>query len=147
MKTGALSFVGASTPEEGDANDSVPDFSALSGDADGTRAENGNNTLEVRVEARDTNGNFANQYITYFIQNDTRDDTVDNYVEANDLARLNDDDTDDLVDIEDAEFGQDDNGDNLIISVNGSDRVTVTELEGDGDINTSTFGTFWRGLL
>lgn len=140
-ETGALSFVGASTPEEGDANDSVPDFSALSGDADGTRAENGNNTLEVRVEARDTNGNFANQYITYFIQNDTRDDTVDNYVEANDLARLNDDDTDDLVDIEDAEFGQDDNGDNLIISVNGSDRVTVTELEGDGDINTSTFGT------
>ena len=140
-ETGALSFVGSRAPEQGDANNSIPDFSALSGDADGTRAENGNNTLEVRVEVRDTNGNFANQYVTYFIQNETRDDTVDRYVEADDLARLSDNDTNNLIHIEDAEFGQDDNGDNLVISVNGSDRVTVTELEGDGDINTTFFGS------
>ena len=140
-ETGALSFVGSRRPEEGDANESIPDFSALSGDADGTRPENGNNTLEVRVQVSDGTGDFTNQTVTFYIQNDTRDDTVDQYREADDIARLNDDDTNNLVDITDAEFGQDDNGDNLIISVNGTDRVTVTELEGDGDVNTSFFGT------
>ena len=140
-QTGAISFVGVRHPEEGDANESVPDYSALSGDADGTRPENGNNTLEVRVQVSDGSGNFANQTVTFFIQNDTRDDTVDHYREADDIPRLSDDDTNDIVDLTDAEIGQDDNGDHLLLSVNGTDRVTVTELEGDGDINTSYFGT------
>lgn len=140
-ETGAISFVGVQHPEEGDANESVPDYSALSGDADGTRPENGNNTLEVRVQVSDSSGNFANQTVTFFIQNDTRDDTVDHYREADDIDRMNDDDTNTLTDMIDAEFGQDQNGDNLLISVNGTDRVTVTELEGDGDVSTAFFGT------
>lgn len=140
-ETGALSFVGARAPEEGDANESVPDFSALSGDADGTDPENGNNTLEVVVQVSDGYGGRDSQEITYYIQNDSRDDSVDAYREADDIARLSDDETNDLTDMTDAEYGRDANGDDLIISVDGSDDVTVTELEGDGDINVRTFGT------
>ena len=139
--TGALSFISPTAPQAGDANDSDPDFSALSGDADGTQPENGNNTLEVIVQVRDPSGNTDTQTIDFFIQNDRLDDVVSDYREADDIDRLVDQDTNNLVDMMDAEIGRDDNGDNLLISVNGGDTVTVTQLDGDGDAHTSTFGT------
>ena len=139
--TGELSFIGARAPEEGDANNSVPDYSVLSGDADGTDPENGNNTLEVVVQVTDEFGNTASREITYYIQNDRRDDTVDGYREADDIPRLSDDDTNNLTDITDAEIGQDDNGDFLVISVDGDDHITATQLDGDGDAHASNFGT------
>jgi len=93
------------------------------------------------VQVSDGYGGRDSQEITYYIQNDSRDDSVDAYREADDIARLSDDETNDLTDMADAEYGRDANGDDLIISVDGSDDVTVTELEGDGDINVRTFGT------
>lgn len=139
--TGALSFIGADLPSSNDPSQSEPDYSAISGDADDTQPENGNNTLELIVQVSDPSGNARTQALTYYIQNDDRDDRVEDYKLASQLARVSDTDTNFLTDMIDAAFGRDSNGDVLVLSVDGGDRVSVTELNGMGGATLTSFGT------
>ena len=139
--TGVLSYIDPTAPTKGDANNSDPDFSAPSGDADGTTAANGDNSLEVTVKVSDPAGNSDTETLTFFVQNERRDDVVSDYREADDLARLPHQDTNTLADMTEAAAGQDAQGANLLFSVDGDAVVRVTELAGDGSISTSSFGT------
>ena len=140
-RSGELSYTGATPTLPGNPAASRPDFSAATGDADGTFALHGDNSLQLQLTATDSKGHSTVQQLVYALQNDVSDDTVLGYKQAHDMARLEQSGTNQLPGMTAAGLGTDANGDNLVLSIDGSSAVRVTELNGRGGYSGTSFGT------
>jgi hypothetical protein len=139
--SGEISYIGATPTLPGNPAASRPDFSATTGDADGTYALHGDNSLQLWIKATDSKGNSTTQELVFAIQNDVSDDVVMGYRQAHDTARLDQSGTNQLPGMTAAGRGTDANGDSLVISIDGSSTVRVTELNGQGGYSATSFGT------
>ncbi len=139
--SGELSYTGATPTLPGNPAASRPDFSAVTGDADGTYALHGDNSLQLQLTATDSKGHSTVQQLVFALQNDVSDDAVLGYREAHDMARLTQSGTNQLPGMAAAGLGADASGDNLVLSIDGSSTVRVTELNGQGGYTGTSFGT------
>ena len=140
-RSGELSFTGATPTLPGNPAASRPDFSATTGDADGTFALHGDNNLQLQLTATDSKGHSTVQQLVFALQNDVSDDAVLGYKQAHDMARLEQTGTNQLPDMTASGLGTDANGDNLVVSIDGLSTVRVTELTGRGGYTGTSFGT------
>ena len=140
-RSGELSYTGATPPLPGNPAASRPDFSAATGDADGTFALHGDNSLQLQLTATDSKGHSTVQQLVFALQNDVSDDAVLGYRQAHDMARLEQSGTNQLPGMTAAGLGSDANGDNLVVSLDGLSTVRVTELNGQGGYTGTSFGT------
>ncbi|MBL6773235.1 MAG: VCBS repeat-containing protein, partial [Alphaproteobacteria bacterium] len=138
--SGELSYTGATPTLPGNPAASRPDFSAVTGDADGTYALHGDNSLQLQLTATDSKGHSTVQQLVFALQNDVSDDAVLGYREAHDMARLTQSGTNQLPGMAAAGLGTDASGDNLVLSIDGSSTVRVTELNGQGGYTGTSFG-------
>ena len=139
--SGALFFVGGAPAKAGSAADSRPDFSAQTGDADGTLPAHGDNSLRLQIKAADPASNSSLQHLVFALRNDVSDDVVLSYELARNLTRLPHNETDGMHAITYAGLGADGNGEALLVSIDGTANVRVTDLDGQGGASGATFGT------